>query len=131
MKIDREELAARATTYGKLGFGFAVKAVVLYIVFTILGLVGGGFGGYFGADHFGYGGWWGTLAAILGVAAGGIAGFFTAKIIVFGMVEDVLWSAGIKAGKVGYKKGMELMKEQRERATAPAAKKTDGEAGSA
>jgi hypothetical protein len=112
MKLDKKELAARAAAYGKLGAGFAFKAGILYAGLVTLGLVGGGASAYFAAGHFGYNGWWAMLAVILGIAVGGVAGFFAAKIAVLGIIEDMYWRAGIKAGKAGYEKGKELLKAQ-------------------
>ncbi len=119
MKLDKKELAAKAATYGKQGAGFAVKAAIVYVVTVALGLIGGATGVYYGAAHFGYGGWWGMLAALIGLAAGGVAGFFAGKIAVVGMLEDLYFSAKYKAGKMGYEKGKELVGELRKKPAPP------------
>lgn len=115
MKLDKKELASKAAAYSKQGAGFAVKAAIVYGVTVALGLIGGATGAYYGAAHFGYGGWWGALASVIGLAAGGIAGFFAGKIAVVGMLEDLYFSAKFKAGKAGYEKSRELVKELRKK----------------
>jgi uncharacterized membrane protein YdjX (TVP38/TMEM64 family) len=119
MKLDKKELASKAAVYGKQGAGFAVKAAIVYVVTFALGLIGGATGAYYGAAHFGYGGWWGALASVIGLAAGGVAGFFAGKIAVVGMVEDMVWSAKYKAGKAGYEKSRELVGELRKKTAPP------------
>ena len=118
MKLDKTELKSKAATYGKLGVGFAIKAGIVYVLLVFFGLFAGGIGGYWLAAHFDYGGWKATLAAIIGVIAGGWGGFITAQIVVVGLVQDMLLDAGIAAGKVGYKKGRQLLQERREKAAA-------------
>lgn len=129
MKLDREKMKTHAADYGRKGFGLAVKAGILYAALIFLGLVGGGIGGWWGAEHFGFGAWIATLCSLLGVAIGGIAGFFAAHIAVVGIVQDMLLDAGIKAGKVGYRAGMKLLKEKR--AAQQQAARPDGPANTA
>jgi uncharacterized membrane protein YdjX (TVP38/TMEM64 family) len=130
MKLDKKELAAKAAIYGKQGAGFAVKAAIVYVVTFALGLIGGATGAYYGAAHFGYGGWWGALASIIGLAAGGVAGFFAGKIAIVGMVEDMVWSAKYKAGKAGYEKSKELVEELRKKPAPAEHSERDGNSGS-
>jgi hypothetical protein len=113
MKLDKKEMKTRAASYGRAGFGLAVKAGILYAAFILLGLVGGGAGGWWGAAHLGWSGWSTGLCAFLGIVAGGVAGFFLAQIAVLGIIQDMLLDAGIKAGKVGYRAGMKLLREKR------------------
>lgn len=117
--IDKKQLAEKSVAYGKTGIGFALKAGILYVSLVILGLIGGGFGAYYGADHFGYGGWWGALAAFLGVIAGGIGGFYLAQVIIMGLIQDMLLDAGIAAGKMGYKAAMKKLQEKKAADLAP------------
>jgi uncharacterized membrane protein YdjX (TVP38/TMEM64 family) len=118
-ELDKKELATKAAAYGKKGAGFAIKAAIVYTVTVVLGLIGGATGAYYGAAHFGYGGWRGVLASHIGLTPGGIAGFFAGKIAVVGMVEDLYFSAKYKAGKAGYDKSRELIGELRNNKTAP------------
>jgi hypothetical protein len=113
MKLDKKEMKTKAASYGRAGFGLAVKAGILYAAFILLGLVGGGIGGGWGAALAGWEGWVAGLCAFLGVIAGGIAGFFLAHIAVLGIIQDMLLDAGIKAGKVSYRAGMKLLREKR------------------
>lgn len=113
MKLDKKQLAEQAVAHGRAGIGLAFKAGVIYIVLVLLGLVGGGFGAVYGAAHFGYGGWWGTLAAFIGTIAGGIGGFFLAQLIILGIVQDMLLDAGIEAGKMGYRAAMKKLAEKK------------------
>lgn len=110
--IDKKQLAEKSVAYGKTGIGFAIKAGILYVALVIFGLFGGGFGAYYFAAHFGYGGWWGALAAFAGVVAGGAGGFWLAHIIIMGLIQDMLLDAGIEAGKMGYKAAMKKLQEK-------------------
>ena len=117
--IDKKKLAEQAVAHGKTGLGLAVKAGILYVALVVLGLIGGGIGAYQGAGHFGYGGWWGTLAAFIGVIAGGVGGFFLAQIIILGIMQDMLLDAGIEAGKIGYKAAMKKLAEKKAATNTP------------
>lgn len=103
MKFDKKQLAEKAVTHGKTGLGLAVKGGILYVVLVILGLIAGGYGGWWCADHFGYGGWISTLSLLLGAIGGAVGGFFLAPVVIMGLLQDMLLDAGIEVGKIGYR----------------------------
>ena len=75
----------------------------LYAALTVIGLIGGGIGGHFAADHYALATWLDWLSTIGGIALGGIIGFFAAQFIIMDIIQEMAMDAGIEAGKVGYK----------------------------
>lgn len=112
MNTKHEKIASAAVDYGRVGLRLAIKAGILYIILTGLGLVLGGIGGYWGVAHFGYAAWLCVAGALAGVAVGGVGGFFLAQIVIIGVVEDMLLDAGIRTGKTGYRAAMKLLRER-------------------
>ena len=102
-KLDKKQLKEQALKAGKLGAGFAVKAAIIYFVTMLLCFIGGGVGGYYGADYFDWSGWKVWVTTLTGLIAGLVAGFYAGQMIVYGMVQDLMLDAGIEAGKMGYK----------------------------
>jgi hypothetical protein len=103
LKLDKDQLKMHAKTYGKKSVGFAIKAAMLYAVLTIIGLIGGGIGGHWAADHYALAAWLDWVCTIGGIIAGGVIGFFAAQLIIFDMMQEMVLDAGIDAGKAGYK----------------------------
>ena len=119
MKLDPDLIKSRGLDYGRMGAKLAVQAAVLYISLTVVGFFGGGIGAYIVAAHFDYGGWWGLLAAIFGFGAGAVLGFVTAQIVIAGIIQDMMFSLGIKTGKMGYTHAKRLLAELRQKNTPP------------
>jgi len=115
MKIDKEKIRKHAVNYGKTGYRLAIKAVILYFALIVSGIVFGGIGGYWGAEHFGYNALIGVVCALLGIITGGIGGFFLAQVIIVGIMQDKLLDAGIQTGKAGYRTAKKFMEEKREK----------------
>jgi hypothetical protein len=103
LKLDKDQLKAHAKTYGKKGAGLAIKAALLYVALTAIGLIGGGIGGHWAADHYALAAWLDWVCTIAGVAAGGVIGFFAAQLVILDMMQEMVLDAGIDAGKAGYK----------------------------
>jgi len=125
MKLDKEHIKLKAIDYTRMGAKLAVQAVWWYVAMTVVGFFAGGIGAYWGAAHFGYGGWLGFVAALLGLGLGAVAGFFTGQMIVLGIIQDMMLDAGIKTGKIGYKKARQLLQERRDRLNAENADKSE------
>ncbi|MDE1152484.1 MAG: hypothetical protein PW788_08100 [Micavibrio sp.] len=125
MKLDKENIKLKAIDYTRMGAKLAVQAVWWYVAMTVIGFFAGGIGAYMAAAHFGYGGWLGFIAALLGFSLGTIAGFFTGQMIVLGIIQDMMLDAGIKTGKIGYKRARQLLQERRDKINAASAKKPE------
>lgn len=110
-KLDKKQLKEQALKAGKLGAGFAVKAAIIYVITMVLCFIGGGVGGYYGADYFAWTGWKVWVCTVTGLIAGIVAGFYTGQMIVYGMVQDLMFDAGIEAGKAGYKAAKKKLDE--------------------
>lgn len=102
LRLDKDQLKTQARTYGKKSLGFAVKAAVLYAMLTVIGLIGGGIGGHWAADHYALAAWLDWVCTIGGILLGGVAGFFAAQFIILDMIQEMVLDAGIDAGKAGY-----------------------------
>jgi hypothetical protein len=111
-KLDKKQLKEKALQAGKLGAGFAFKAAVVYIITMLLCFIGGGVGGYYGADYFAWAGWKVWVCTITGLIAGIVGGFYAGQMIVYGMVQDLMLDAGIEAGKAGYKAAKQKLAEK-------------------
>lgn len=111
-KLDKKQLKEQALKAGKLGAGFAVKAAIIYVITMVLCFIGGGVGGYYGADYFAWEGWKVWVCTITGLIAGIVAGFYTGQMIVYGMVQDLMFDAGLEAGKAGYKAAKKKLAEK-------------------
>lgn len=111
-KINKKQLKEKALLAGKLGAGFAFKAAVVYVLTMVACFIGGGIGGYYGADYFAWTGWKVWLCTVTGLIAGIVAGFYTGQMIVYGMIQDLMLDAGIEAGKAGYKAAKKKLDER-------------------
>lgn len=125
LKLDRDQLKAHAKTYGKKGVGLAIKAAILYAVLTVIGLIGGGIGGHFAADHYALAAWLDWVCTIAGIIAGGVIGFFAAQMIIIDMMQEMVLDAGIDAGKAGYKMAKTKLAERSGQAPEKPAENTD------
>ncbi|MDI1227601.1 MAG: hypothetical protein PSY14_07955 [bacterium] len=103
LKLDKQELKTHAKAYGKKSVGFAIKAAILYAILTVIGLIGGGIGAHWAADHYALATWLDWVSTIAGIALGGVIGFFAAQFIIMDMIQEMIQDAGIEAGKAGYK----------------------------
>ncbi len=103
LKLDKDRLKTHAKTYGKKSVGFAIKAAILYAILTVIGLIGGGIGAHWAADHYALAAWLDWVCTIGGIALGGVIGFFAAQFIILDMIQEMVLDAGIDAGKAGYK----------------------------
>ncbi|HYD19732.1 MAG TPA: hypothetical protein VEF76_14770 [Patescibacteria group bacterium] len=119
IKLDKAQLREQAQLYGKRGAGFAFKAFVIYAIATLLGLVGGGISGWWGADHFDLASWLRWACTLLGIVAGGAVGFIAAQLIVMDMIQEMILDAGIEAGKAGYKAAKTKLAERQQAAENP------------
>ncbi|MFH1158258.1 MAG: hypothetical protein V1721_05170 [Pseudomonadota bacterium] len=115
MKVDKEKLREHAVSYGRIGYRLALRAGFLYVALTMSGLVFGGIGGYWGAEHFGYNAWIGIACALAGIITGGVGGFFLAQTVIIGLMQDKLLDAGIQTGKAGYRTAQKFLKEKKEK----------------
>ncbi len=113
MKIDHATIKLKAADYARMGAKLAVQAVIWYAALTVVGFFAGGIGAYWCAAHFGFNGWWASLAALFGLGVGAIGGFFTGQIVVTGIIQDMMLDAGIKTGKIGYKHAKKMLAERK------------------
>lgn len=125
LKLDKDQLKSHARTYGKKSLGFALKAGVLYAVLTVIGLIGGGVGAHWAADHYALAAWLDWVCTIAGVALGGVIGFFAAQLIIMDIVQEMVLDAGIDAGKAGYKMAKAKLAERNGQAAEKPAQNTD------
>lgn len=125
LKLDKDQLKTHAKTYGKKGVGFAIKAAVIYAVMTIIGLIGGGIGGHWAADHYALAAWLDWVCTIGGIALGGIIGFFAAQLIILDMMQEMVLDASIDAGKAGYKAAKAKLAERNAQAAEKSAENPD------
>ena len=115
IKIDKEKIRKHAVNYGKTSYRLAIKTVILYFALIVSGLIFGGIGGYWGAEHFGYNALIGVVCALAGIIVGGVGGFFLAQVIIVGIMQDKLLDAEIKTGKAGYRAAIKFLKEKKEK----------------
>lgn len=125
LKLDKDQLKAHAKTYGRKSAGFAVKAAALYAMLTIIGLVGGGIGAHYAADHYALAAWLDWVCTIGGIALGGVAGFFAAQFIILDMIQEMVLDAGIDAGKAGYQMAKAKLAEKDGQTAEKTPKNTD------
>ncbi len=125
LKLDKDQLKTHAKTYGKKGVGFAIKAAILYVALTVIGLIGGGIGAHWAADHYALATWLDWVSTIAGIALGGVIGFFAAQLIILDMMQEMVLDAGIEAGKAGYKAAKAKLAERSDQEPEKAAENPD------
>lgn len=110
-KPEQEEILAKVAKAGNKIVRLTMLAGILYVVMTPVGAILGAIGAGIAVGYFDFGGWMITGASVLGFALGGVTGFFTAQIVIAGMVEELLFSAGIKASGMGLQALRDLLKK--------------------
>lgn len=110
-KTVKEEVLVKVAKAGDKIVRLTMTAGILYAVMTPAGAILGAIGAGIVIGHFDFGGWMITGGSLLGFALGGVTGFFTAQIVIAGMVEELLFSVGLKASGMGLQALRDLLKK--------------------
>lgn len=110
-KSMQEEALVKVAKAGNKIVRLTMLAGILYAVMTPVGAILGAIAAGIAVGYFDYGGWLVTGGSLLGFFLGGVIGFFTAQIVIAGMVEELLFSAGLKASGMGLQALRDLLKK--------------------